>query len=144
MARYREQRQIYKLIFPDMDGLEIRVKSIPIGKLKKLMNADLENITEREAVGSADEMFTEFSKALVEWNLDDEDGNPVPPTLEGIEGRDIDFMMKIISIWLETVSGVPKGSPLAPSSNAGLPYPAVSMTTETLSPSPNPFVKHAG
>lgn len=144
MARYREERPTYKLVFEDMDGLVVRVKSISVGKLKKLSHTDLTTMTEDESHAGMDDLLAEFAKNLVEWNLDDEDGNPVPPTLEGIEERDLSFILKIIKAWMETVSGVPQGSPLTPSSNVGLPYPAVSIPTESLSPSPSPFVKHAG
>lgn len=50
------------------------------------------------------ELFEEFAKALISWNLTNK-GEPVEPTVKGISSQDDDFMFDVIIGWLASVSG---------------------------------------
>jgi hypothetical protein len=128
MARYKRQETIYKLVFadPEMDGLEVRVRDVSIGKLRQLVTLR-EDASDDEQTEELDKLFNEFAKSLVDWNLDDENDDPVPATLEGILAQPGKFVMQIIGAWIETVSGVPKDGPLPVRSTGGSPFQVASI-----------------
>jgi hypothetical protein len=119
------QRKVYRLVFddPEMDGLEVRAKSVSLGAMRKAADSDDEFL-----------MMELFAKALVSWNLED-DGEPVPATLEGLEDQDPEFVTAIITAWTGTISGVPDASPLGGGSDSGRRSLEASIPMETLSPS---------
>lgn len=115
---YKHQKKIYNLIFQDeeFNGLEVKATSLSLGRMLKIADLSLNN---NDTVNAADtrELFETFSKALVSWNLEDEDGNPVPTTLDGILSQDQDLIMKVIEAWSTAVAGV--SPPLNQQSSAG-------------------------
>jgi hypothetical protein len=137
---YQRKRKVYKLIFADeeMNGLEVRCTSVSIEtmlSLTALSGLAAKSLSEYsiEDLGSVNLVFEVFAEALVSWNLEDEDGNPVPATLEGVKAQDIDFLNVIITAWMERVAGI--SGPLAPASTAGSRSLEASIPMETLSPS---------
>ena len=132
----KRNRRIYKLIFDDLDGLWIRVRSIPIGQLQKLMALDLsidgDSQTRTRAIT---DLLESFAGALEEWNYEDEDGNPLPPTLETLRDEDTDFIMQLAGQWLKTISQVTEDSDLGKGSTSGSTFPEGSLPMEPLSES---------
>jgi hypothetical protein len=55
----------------------------------------------------------------VSWNMTDENGEPLPTTLEYIESEDVDFIMTCIAQWMNAVSRVDDASPLDENSEPG-------------------------
>lgn len=141
MAGYRHQPKVYKLTFEDYPGLEIETKSVSTGRLMKLMRMavrlqdkeldDASELTEEDA-DAVDALFSGFAKALVRWNLEDEDGQPVPATKDGVYDQDFDFILSIINDWIAAVSGTP--GDLGKGSNSGPLFPEVSLPMDLLSP----------
>lgn len=76
---------------------------------------------------------TAFASVLAEWNLTDRDGTPVPATWQGLCSLDDGLAQTIVMVWAIRVLGV--SVPLAGRSTSGETSPAVSIPTETLSPS---------
>lgn len=142
MAGYRHVPKTYKLTFEDYPGLVIETKSVSTGRLMKLMRmavrlqdkdvSDASGLTE-EDTEAVDALFSGFAQALVSWNLEDEDGNPVPTTKEGVYEQDFDLILSLINDWIEAVSGTP--GDLGKGSNSGLRFPEVSLPMVPLSPS---------
>lgn len=135
---YRHNRKTYKLVFedPELDGLVVRVKSTSVGNLLDIMGLLAMNVDDirREDLSQLDHLFRSFAEALVEWNVEDDDGTPVPPTYEGVRGQDTDFVIDVIRVWYEALSGVP--GPLPATSSDGGPSLEQSMPMEPRSPSP--------
>lgn len=107
----RVKRKQYKLIFKDddLDGVEITVRSLSSGQLIELQDA--------QSSGLHEKLTSMFADKLVGWNVEDEDGTPVPGTLEGIRSMDLDFNNKVINAWTDAVVGVK--APLSPTSSDG-------------------------
>jgi|SRR5712664_3947717 len=137
------QRKLYVLKWPDgheLAGLEVTTKGLPVKKLFKLtalgeqLSGDTNAATK---VAAANELFAAFAERLVSWNLED-DGTPVPATLEGVTDQDMDFMIGLVMTWMDEVASVdiplPQPSPNGVSSATG-PDMAASVPMETLSPS---------
>ena len=106
----RVKRKQYKLAFQDegMEGVVITVQSLSSGQLIEIQSAQQKGFHERMTGMLADK--------LVGWNVEDEDGTPVPATLDGIRSMDVDFADVVVKAWMEAMSGVSR--PL-PSSSAG-------------------------
>lgn len=101
---HRKVPTIYTIT--DVKGLEgavIRLKSIKVGKLRRLLAA-LESDADFSTVMTP--IFTMVAEALVSWDLEDENGTPLPATLEGIEELELADIMGIISAWTERMTGV--------------------------------------
>ena len=137
MMGYKRGPRIYKLIFddPEYEGLEVRASSLTIRKLREIVNLrGLDSNNPHEANKASDRMFSTFADCLISWNLEDELGNPVPATLEGIENQETDFIMPIIGVWMDTITGAT--GPLDQTSSDGELFPVGSIPMETLSPNP--------
>jgi len=84
-----------------------------------------------ENIKATRELLSRFAAALVSWNVEDEEGEPVPPTLDSIFAEDLGFVLAVIKAWMDAIAGV--SGPLAPSLPAGEPSPEASIPMESLS-----------
>ncbi|MGQ4349684.1 hypothetical protein [Streptomyces sp. SAS_275] len=80
----------------------------------------------------------EFGASLISWNLEEEDGTPIPCTPQALFAIDNDLALTLATEWVERLGGKTNG-PLPHSSPAGEPSPAVSIPMEPLS-SPQPHI----
>lgn len=125
---YKRNPKVYHLKFEgEYDGLEVMIRSLSMGQLIKARSGD-----SGDNNGTA-ELVELFAERLVSWNLEDEGGQPVPPTLEAIKGEDNDLIFAIINQWTDAVSGVK--APLPESSPAGEPSQEALIPMEPLSES---------
>ena len=134
---YKRGPRIYRLIFddPEYEGLEVRASSLTIRRMRELMNLQDTNTDDPAEAGKAtDKLFTTFADCLISWNLEDELGNPVPATLDGIESQESDFILPVITTWMETISGAT--GPLDQTSSDGEPSLVESIPMEALSQNP--------
>lgn len=127
---YKRNPKVYNLRFQDGDytGLEVQVRSLSMGQLIAIRTGKDED--GKDATEGVVELLAE---RIVGWNLEDEDGTPVPPTLEAIKAEDHDLIEAIIEQWTTVVAGVK--DPLPESSPSGEPSPVVSIPMEPLSES---------
>lgn len=126
---YRPPRKTYNLDFTgtSYEGLEVSMRGPTVGE-------ELEIEAFRTQDGGGREIFKVMTGLLIEWNVDDEQGQPVPTTFEGVCTQDAAFIMAILDATQEAASGVP--DPLPSGSPSGEPSPVVSIPMEPLSPSP--------
>jgi hypothetical protein len=120
---YKRNPKIYQLTFDettDYPGLEVQVRTLTMGQLLSVWTAE-------GGAGSA-RTFELFMDRLVSWNLEDEQGLPVPITREAVEAEDDDLVNAIIKRWTDAVLGVP--APLDAGSNSGGPSVAESTLAE--------------
>lgn len=122
---YKRNPKVYRLTFAedtDYPGLEVQVRTLSLGQLLAI-----------RAKGQAGEDATSgmvdlFADRLVAWNLEAEDGTPVPATREAVEAEDDDMILAVINRWQEAMAGVP--APLDSGSPSGPPSAVESMLTE--------------
>ncbi len=87
----------------EFKGLEVLTRSIPTGRYLELMKELRgDNATEAAVLGMAD--------FIIEWNLEDENDQPVPCTREGIMTVDLELITAVTRAWQNTIGGtdVPK------------------------------------
>jgi hypothetical protein len=123
---YRPKRKIYKLDFSgtDYEGLEASVRGMTVGEELELDGAEM----------SSDLLVKTLVERLESWNVEDDNGAPVPTTFEGVCSQDVSMVLAIISAVRQAVSGV--SGPLPQSSPSGEPSPVASIPMEPLSASP--------
>lgn len=117
MAGYRPKTKIYR-IEPggEYEGLVVRVRSVPVGQFMAL--ADLADGIDAESIagtsldeaaakfGQIGQLFEALADALIEWNVEDDDGQPVPATLEGLYRQDFDLVMFLVGEWIGAMGGI--------------------------------------
>lgn len=135
---YRRTGTTFNLHFEDpaLNGLEVKVRSLSIGKLLELSElaslADGDELTPDD-LKRIDPLFTTLADSLVGWNYEDENGDPIPATLESIKGEELGFVLQIVTAWMNAVASV--SGPLANGSTGGGPSPAPLLPMVALSPS---------
>ena len=126
---YRKIPTIHTLVdLEGEEGLVVRMKAIRIGKLRQMMKAM--SAADDSDDQTLDELFTLLQEGLVSWNLEDEGGTPIPATMAGIEEQELPLILKIMTAWLEQMTGpsadLGKGSP------SGATFPGQPLTMELL------------
>lgn len=108
-----------------LEGLELTVQQrVPIGLLMSIGNADNA------------ETVRLFAKQLVDWNVEDDEGNPVPLTLKAVgEHIDVEDIRLIIDAWTEAMTS-PRAPLETPPSDGG--DSEGDSTSEPESPSKSP------
>lgn len=114
---YVPKRKTYALDFTgtDLDGLEITLHGLSTGQL-------IDAMSKRDAAGeSGSDEFSELlelmAEKVVSWNVEDDHGQPVVPTLDAFREQDPDFNIAIIDAWTTAITGV--AAPLDETSNDG-------------------------
>lgn len=127
-------------------GLEVRLKTVGIGKLLKLLPmidkldtvADIAESATPEQVEEVEKALLAISKIFDSWNIEDEqpDGTkvPVPCTYDELLEIDLRLVVCVLQKWGEHLSGVP--APLDEPSPSGEPSLEASIPMEVSSPSP--------
>ncbi|MFI9235764.1 hypothetical protein [Streptomyces sp. NPDC053079] len=111
----------------ELDGLEVILRGLNVAEYLDVMGlGDVE-------ASSVPDMVKRFARSLISWNLEDEDGAPVPITEETVFAQDQDFVLRLAAAWIEAISGV--SAPLEQSSPDGGLSPVASIPMEPLSES---------
>jgi hypothetical protein len=102
---FKRKRKIYKLDFTDTEyeGLEVKVRGLTTGEYLELVS--LSGVTE-EGDKEVEGMIRMFSEHLVGWNLEDEDGKPIPTTYEAVKDNDFTMNAAIVSAWTAALADV--------------------------------------
>lgn len=103
---FKRKRKVYRLDFSDTEyeGLEVRVRGLTTGEYLDVVGLAATSTDENS--GETDAMLKLFARHLVAWNLEDEDGNPVPATYEGIKSNDLSMNLRIVNAWTDAIASV--------------------------------------
>lgn len=135
---YKAQRQVYKLVFDDEDmaGFVVRAFGMKFGEaldLGELAELDGKKVFTAEDMERVRPVFDMFIRHVIEWNLEDDDDQPVPVTVDALLDNDMAWVMKVVDAWMRVATAVP--APLAKPSSDGEPSPVPPLMMEALSPS---------
>jgi hypothetical protein len=99
---FKIPKRTARLIFSgDYDGAEVVVRlDVPVATF-----LDIQNLVSDEEQLKVFELFGD--KVLDEWNLEDEDGKPYPPTGLGMNAIPIHLANNILEQWVEVATKVP-------------------------------------
>lgn len=124
----RRNPTLYKLCFDDTTDwpdFEITLRSLTIKQRRELGTESTEGETELDVVAR---MCRMMSRQTVSWNREDEDGTPLPPTLEAMEDEEPGLIIAISAKWQEAIAGV--SAPLDEDSPSGEISQVESILTE--------------
>lgn len=134
---YRRNKKRYRLVFddPEMAGFEVVMGSLSIDEFTKLTSsfAGVTEANPEAGAGGIEGLLKTFAGKIVSWNLEDDDGKPVPASLAGVKTQDMDFIMPVITAWMDAIAGVDPTS--RPGANGTGTFPEVSLPMEPLSAS---------
>jgi len=107
-------------------GLEVSLKGLSLGDFLELQGiGEVDNSTLAA-------QLKRFAESLIDWNLEDETGTPIPPTPDAVYGQDQDLMLLLATRWMQVLQGdVP--APLEQPSPDGEPSLEASIPMDTLS-----------
>jgi hypothetical protein len=128
---FRAKRKVIVLQFADdLEGLEVRARSLSMAELLDLGDqiAALES-GGLAALSEVRGLINQFAEHLESWNLEDEDGAPIPMTAEAVLGQDPGMVIEMVLAWAEGVVSIRKSDPLDPSSTDGTPSELSSIPT---------------
>lgn len=118
---FRKGRKTYRLTFedPELAGLEVVANGVSMGRLLEMAGlAELAGGNFKpQDIAKIDDLLELFSSCIVSWNLEDEEGAPVPSTLGGLKSQDTDFVLDMLMAWLDAVVNV--SAPLKRPSSSG-------------------------
>jgi hypothetical protein len=148
---HRIKRKVFLLKFEegsDLDGATVRVRSVPFGSFLSMVGLagsagaaisesstpeEVLSVIDPEDVASMGRLLSGFADALEFWDLEEEDGTPIPATREGVLGLDSDVALDLIRPWIMAIQGVRRDSPLPDASVSGATTAEVSLPMEPLS-----------
>lgn len=134
---YRRQRPTYHLVFADEEyaGLEVKVRSGSVKTYRaiaSLAGHEFSDPPSPEDLARQAALDEAFVSVLVSWNVEDDDGQPVPATLAGLESLDLPFVLAIVLAWMEAVAGGVGGPLPQPSADGRAPSIVASLPMELL------------
>ena len=107
----------------DLDGAEVRFRSASIGQLEEYLTYD-------GGVAGEAEIVAGF---LISWNLEDENGEPLPATADGLLTLEEPAYKLILREWLKATRGVTAPLDRRSSDGSSSPEPgSVSIPMATL------------
>ncbi len=105
---FQRKRKIYKLDFSETEyeGLEVEVSGLTTGEYLDFLV--LSSGAEGTGNNSSEtqEMLTMLANHIVSWNLEDENGNAVPISFEGLKTNELSLNMLMVDSWVQAISGV--------------------------------------
>lgn len=81
----------------DYHGAEVSVR----------LDVPMSVVFEFDSLSPADGMRRFGDEILIDWNIEDDDGNPVPATADGLLSQSSDFGLALLDAWKESAAGVP-------------------------------------
>lgn len=112
-------------------GAEARLTGMTYGEWEQVTGLD-----GGEGETSGGDAVKRFVAHLISWNLEDENGKPLPTTMDAVKQLDHDLVAALNNAYINTLIGVHEADPLPSSSTSGEPSPEVSgIPMEALSPS---------
>lgn len=105
---YVHKKKTFLLKFADgeMEGLEVKVQAIPLGKL-----LEFEELAAKPGREGWREMLTTLTGAIQSWNVEEEDGTPVAADVDGLLAQETDLVLAIIQAWQGGMTTVPAPLP---------------------------------
>lgn len=110
-------------------GAEARVRGMAIGEYMAATGLDGSD------GDNAASSMQRFFERLISWNLEDDNGNPLPATEEAAKSCDQGLIRALQNAYVEALIGVHNADPLPTSSLSGEPSLVESVPMEALSPS---------
>jgi hypothetical protein len=99
---FRPKRTPFALDFSgtEYEGLEVTVRPLPMVVMMDVIAA-----AGARDLAAVRHLHATFGYALESWNVEDDDGQPVPADVDGLLSQDGRFVNAVIEKWCESLSG---------------------------------------
>ena len=140
-AGFKPARKRYRLRFEGVDGLDgmqVTMRGLGVAEFFDLAEVAAAANTnpsalKREDIADMRSLFEMIAAGVVDWNLLDDNDQPVPVTVEGLLAQELDLVLALADAWMNAMVGVP--GPLDQRSTGGAPSEVASLPMEPLSAS---------
>lgn len=125
LKKYNDLWNPFAASYVDFDGMADEMERLKTGesedpeKAHPLADKAMELLSKMRENDPVRKLYGTFADNLVSWNLEDEDGNPVPTTYEGICSLETRFAKKLLNAWRDAMTAV--DNPLHSGSTSGGP-----------------------
>jgi hypothetical protein len=131
---YTPRRHVYLLQFEgeEFEGLEVRMRAAKLGMMfdaRTLAAIDMTNPSVADVDATLEQMEI-LADHIVSWNIEDEDGNPVPANLDGLKQQEVPLVGQIFAAWQQAMGDVT--GPLPNSLSSSRPPDSLSLPMEPL------------
>lgn len=100
---FRRPQSVVRLpLTGELEGLTVHIKALPAGLQLDMGERDVDGLSRIQLWRTA---MSDFAAVLVSWDLEDENGVPIPATLEGLLSQDLEFGTTLAGAWLDLVNG---------------------------------------
>ncbi|MFF7947026.1 hypothetical protein [Streptomyces griseorubiginosus] len=130
---YKPKRKTYLIQFEEgheYHGAQARLYGMTYGQWEEATGAD-----GGEGDKSGADSVKRFVEHLASWNLEGDDGELLPLTMDAVKSVDKDLIAALNNAWIQHLIGVHDADPLPDSSPSGEPSLVESVPMEALSPS---------
>ena len=123
---FKPKRRTFVLEFedPDLEGLTIKARSATVAEFLTITElassvGDQPGDAAR-GLGAVRDLFGAFVPVITDWNLDGDDDQPLPVTVDSLLSLDFPMVMAVIEAWMGGVTDVlgPLGKP-SPTTGTG-------------------------
>lgn len=117
---FQRKRKLYDLDFTEtaLEGLTMVMRGLSVSEYLELSAlADLAKASTEKQVEEVRALFVRVANKIERWDLEDEDGRPIPPSVDELMSWDFDDAMATVDAWMAKVQGV--SDPLEQKSNGG-------------------------
>jgi hypothetical protein len=112
---FTPNRKLFRLVFEgDLDGLEVTCRSSSVVVYKRIASYAARVYSSPpsdEDLAALADLYASFAAVLVEWNLEEPAGVPVPATLDGVETQEPALVNAVVTAWLDAVAEALGGRP---------------------------------
>ena len=110
--RFRPEKTVYNLKFEGgLEGLDVKATALPLGDFLEINELAImvgQETDPEKLVEKTDLLFRRFAEHLIEWNVDDDNDEPVPATFEGVKTQELPFVQEVIRAWMDAIASIPK------------------------------------
>lgn len=122
---FTPNRKLYRLVFEgELDGLVVTTRAgsvVTYKRIAALANRSYSSPPSDEDLDNLSYLYAAFAGVLVEWNLEEPEGVPVPTTLAGVESQEPWLVNAMVTAWLEAVQEALSAAQAAEAVEATLP-----------------------
>lgn len=110
-----------------LEGLHVKLKSLKFGEVRRLIALMDEDDKDVEIMNQISQRLAD---SIVSWDLQEEDGSPIEPSLDAIDDMDFKEVMELTDKWLDQLTG--PSDELGKDSTSGVKFPGQPVTMEAL------------
>ena len=115
---YKNTMKVYRLTWDDSTEFPGLVATMRGARVREILAvSELADQAGAENMTSIRALFGQIAEFLTSWNVETEDGDPVPATEYGLYEVELALVLAIVNAWVEAAGGV--SGPLSERSSSG-------------------------